>query len=162
MFGVGFLLVKRVALMGAIVFGLGAAPAVAEHELIIIKADGTELALDHADLDAMPRVSFSTSTLWTDGVKEFSGVPLKHLLAEAGITEGEVQAIALNDYAVTIPVQSLEDDAPIVADRIDGNTFGRRDKGPLWIVYPYDAATKYRSEEAYGRSVWQLVRLAAQ
>jgi hypothetical protein len=31
-----------------------------------------------------------------------------------------------------------------------------RDKGPLWIVYPYDAKPEYRQELIYSRSIWQL------
>ena len=34
-----------------------------------------------------------------------------------------------------------------------------RDKGPLWLVYPYDADTAYQSEVIYARSVWQLDRI---
>jgi hypothetical protein len=72
-----------------------------------------------------------------------------------------VRAGALNDYAVEIPVDALNDKAPIIADQMDGAAFGARDKGPLWIVYPYDSDKEYQSETAYGRSVWQLTRLVA-
>ncbi|RYH00603.1 oxidoreductase, partial [Salipiger sp. IMCC34102] len=34
-----------------------------------------------------------------------------------------------------------------------------RDKGPLWIVYPYDDTPEYRSEVIYSRSIWQLDRI---
>jgi hypothetical protein len=34
-----------------------------------------------------------------------------------------------------------------------------RDKGPLWLVYPYDSAAKYQSEVVFSRSIWQLNRL---
>jgi hypothetical protein len=33
-----------------------------------------------------------------------------------------------------------------------------RDKGPLWVIYPYDS-DDYRSEVIYSRSIWQLDRL---
>ncbi len=132
----------------------------AEVLLTIIGGDGREVAYSRADLEAMPRVSFKTSTTWTEGVQEFSGVPLKVLLEGAGITEGMVKATAVNDYVVDIPVDALSDDAPIVADLIDGKPFSRRAKGPLWIMYPFDSAASVRTEENFGRSVWQLVRLA--
>ena len=34
-----------------------------------------------------------------------------------------------------------------------------RAQGPLWIVYPYDAAEAYRTKVIYARSIWQLDRL---
>lgn len=134
--------------------------AQAEVLLTIEAKDGQTVTYTREELDALPRVSFSTGTVWTKGQKEFSGVALKSLLTEAGITEGMIQAVAVNDYVVEIPVDSLEDDAPIVADRIDGETFSRRDNGPLWIMFPFDKDVSYRTEENYSRSVWQLVRLS--
>lgn len=139
---------------------LSSGAARAEVLLTIVSNDGRELVYSRADLEALPRVSFKTSTTWTEGVQEFSGVPLKALLEGAGITEGMVEAMAVNDYVVDIPVEALTDDAPIVADLIDGKPFSRRAKGPLWIMYPFDSAASVRTEENFGRSVWQLVRLA--
>jgi hypothetical protein len=129
--------------------------------LIIETANGARHSFDRAALEAMPRESFSTTTIWTKGKHEFTGVPLKLLLAAAGITSGTVRAVAMNDYAVTIPVDTLGAKAPIVADRIDGEPFGPRKKGPLWIVYPYDSNVTFQSEAAYGRSIWQLTRVVA-
>lgn len=154
-------LFKPTAVALAIVLGtLSSTAARAEVLLTIESGKGEAVNFTRAQLEAMQRVTFSTSTLWTQGVREFSGVPLKVLLAEAGITEGTVKAVAVNDYVVEIPVEALEPEAPIVADLIDGKDFSRREKGPLWIIYPYDSSNAYRTEENYGRSVWQLVRLS--
>ncbi|WP_338401958.1 molybdopterin-dependent oxidoreductase [Paragemmobacter straminiformis] len=116
-------------------------------------------AFDMDMLAALPARSFVTTTTWTDGEKLFSGVPLKTLLETVGASGSTLTATALNDYSVTIPLDSLSDDAPIVAYSIDGAPFPRRDKGPLWIVYPYDADPAYRSEAVYGYSIWQLSTL---
>jgi hypothetical protein len=70
-----------------------------------------------------------------------------------------VVAEALNGYAVEIPVADLDDKAPIVAYFINGESFSRRDKGPLWVVFPYDSDEKYKSEVNYAYSIWQLQRL---
>jgi len=35
-----------------------------------------------------------------------------------------------------------------------------REKGPLWVIYPYDSDAKFRTEVIYSRSIWQLDRLA--
>ena len=67
--------------------------------------------------------------------------------------------MALNDYAVDIPVADAVEGGPIVAYEIDGKALPIRNRGPLWIVYPYDARADYRSEVVYARSIWQLDRL---
>lgn len=134
--------------------------AKAETLLTVETSDNKSITFTREDLSALPRVSFKTSTIWTEGVKEFSGVPLKTILSNAGITTGAVRAVAVNDYIVEIPVDSLEDEYPILADQIDGKSFSRREKGPLWVVFPYDKSASYRTEENFGRSIWQLVKLS--
>jgi hypothetical protein len=42
---------------------------------------------------------------------------------------------------------------------MNGAEMSIRDKGPLWIVYPYDASDDFRSEVVYSRSIWQLDRI---
>ena len=137
----------------------GAQEARAETLLTVTASDGTVTSFDRAALNAMDRVTYDTTTIWTDGTQKFAGVPLKTLLTKAGITEGTIRAVAENDYAVEIPVADLEDTAPIVADLLNDKPFSRREKGPLWIVFPYDSDPRYRSEENFARSIWQLVRI---
>lgn len=120
---------------------------------------GDEAQFDIDTLAQMPAVTFTTSTTWTEGKPTFTGVPLKALLDAVGATGTDVSAVALNNYAIDIPLESLTDEAPIVAYQIDGKPFSRRDKGPLWIVYPYDSSADYRNELVYSRSIWQLQRL---
>jgi len=157
-----FTLKSTLRTLCALVIGLKIlAPTVVQAEVLLTieTEDAQVVTYSREDLAAMPRITFSTGTIWTEGVKEFSGVSMKALLAASGITSGNVRAVAINDYMVEIPVEALEDDAPIIADLIDGKEFPRREKGPLWILYPFDQSASYRTEENFGRSVWQLVRL---
>lgn len=110
-------------------------------------------------LQALPAGEFATTTQWTEGEKVFKGVPLKALLQSVGASGRTITATALNNYSVDIPMDALKDDAPIVAYSIDGETFSRRDKGPLWIVFPYDSGAEYQTELVYGWSIWQLATL---
>ena len=50
-------------------------------------------------------------------------------------------------------------DGPILAYLNDGEEMPVRDKGPLWVVYPYDLNASYQSEVIYSRSIWQLDRI---
>ncbi len=110
-------------------------------------------------LQALPQRSFETSTIWTDGETRFVGVPLSVLLEQVGSEGATIRATAINDYAVEIPMDSISAQDPIVAYEMDGAAMSRRQKGPLWIVYPYDSDIKYQTEVIYARSIWQLDRL---
>ncbi|WP_298256435.1 molybdopterin-dependent oxidoreductase [uncultured Litoreibacter sp.] len=119
--------------------------------------DAVHLSLDA--LDAMEQIEFTTTTIWTDGDIHFTGVPLKALLDQLGLVGSTVEMVALNDYSIAMPVKDLEDDAPIVATRMNGKAMSVRDKGPYWVVFPYDKDPKYSTETNYSRSIWQLNRL---
>lgn len=142
---------------------LGAAlPARAADVLLKVDATavgGRTLSLDLAGLDALPQVSFSSSTPWTQGVHKFSGPALKTILDLVGAKKGIALAVALNNYSVKIPVNETEAEAPVVVTRIDDKTYGVRDKGPLWVLYPFDSSPKYRTEVNDARSIWQLTKL---
>ena len=71
----------------------------------------------------------------------------------------DLEAVALNDYAVTIPASDAVEGGPIVAYAHNGQAMSVREKGPLWVVYPFDANDTYKSEEYYARSIWQLDRI---
>lgn len=121
---------------------------------------GKAINFDLAALDALAQQSFRTRTPWTPGPYNFSGPSLKAILDAAGAHYGIVTAAAANNYTVAMPVQDASSAAPVVVTRINGKTFGLRDKGPLWILYPFDADAKYRNEVNDSRSIWQLVTLS--
>jgi hypothetical protein len=127
-------------------------------EIAATNADGAAV-FDRAMLEAMEPVEFTTTTTWTEGPQVFTGVLLFDLLALVGVTEGMLRAKAINDYAVDIPVSDAVEGGPIVAYLRNGEPMSVRDKGPLWIVYPYDSRREYRSEVIYSRSIWQLDRM---
>ena len=90
---------------------------------------------------------------------EFAGVSLKDFLAEIGVAEGRLSAVAINDYAIEIPVSDAVAGGPLIAYEMNGRAMSPREKGPLWIVYPYDSNVDYQSETIYSRSIWQLARI---
>ena len=138
-----------------------AAVARAEAPLLVIVdvVRQAEVRFSRADLEAMRQVSYRTSTVWTDGVLVFRGVPLSEVPKVAGARGATIELSASNDYVAEMPVAEVTEDVPLVAMTIDGVPMTRRDKGPLWVVYPYDMSTVYQSEVVYTRSVWQLDRI---
>lgn len=123
------------------------------------KYPGGTLEFDVAMLQAMGAVKITTSTIWTDGRHSFTGVPLKTLATDLGIGDRTLRYHALNDYAIEFPVRESDDVAPILAFEMDDAPMSVRDKGPMWVIYPYDDALQYRTETIYSRSIWQLDRI---
>lgn len=152
-------------LISAIAAAVLALPALAGETVLTVTGTSNpdkQLAFTMEELEALPQVTFDTSTVWTDGVQQFSGPALKTVLDQAGFEGETIKARALNDYVIDIPVSSLKESAPIIATRIQGAPFPRREKGPLWIVYPFDSAAEFQTEMVYGRSIWQLNRIEVQ
>jgi len=145
--------------LAALALSLSPAAACAEEILLTVTAAGTVHEFDLKALEEMGETSFTTTTIWTDGAQEFAGVPLATFLETLGVTEGRLKATAINDYAIEIPVSDAVPDGPIIAYKRNGEQMSVRDKGPLWIVYPYDSNPAYQSEVIYSRSIWQLDRL---
>ncbi len=124
-----------------------------------VKNQGDTAVFDAEMLKAIGEVSFQTSTPWTEGVQTFTGVSLHQLMDQLQITEGMLKATAINDYAIEIPVSDAVEGGPILDYLQNGEPMSVREKGPLWVVYPYDLKAEYQSEVTFSRSIWQLVRL---
>ena len=129
-----------------------------------------QIAITHVDdtaqfdlemLESLKTETIRTTTIWTDGTRTFEGVSLATLVERVGIEGSELRATAINDYSVNIPLSDAVEGGLILAYRVDGNTMSVRDKGPLWVIYPYDSDSDYRTEVIYSRSIWQLDRLEA-
>lgn len=152
---------RRQIISGIVALCLGSPALAASDDQVILTISGLGEKIEYTldDLKAMESSSFSTSTIWSDGVMTFTGVPLHTLLARLGVTDGRLLLKAINDYAVEVPVSDGIEGGPILAYLLDGKEMSIRDKGPLWLIYPYDQNPDYRSEVIYSRSIWQLDRI---
>jgi hypothetical protein len=112
---------------------------------------------DRSLLEALPAESFETTTIWTEGPQIFLGVSLATLLEHVAAEGENLRLRALNDYTIDIPASDAVLGGPIIAYEQNGAAMPVREKGPLWLVYPYDSSPEYQSETIYARSIWQLV-----
>jgi len=141
-----------------LVLGLGTA-AQADDRLLTVTHNGQTQSFDRAALEALGTTTIETTTIWTEGTQVFEGVSLARLAQEIEVQDGTLLATAINDYTVEIPLSDAVENGPIIAMTMNGSEMSLRDKGPLWIVYPYDANADYRTEVIYSRSIWQLDRM---
>jgi hypothetical protein len=120
---------------------------------------GNEVHFDVALLEHIGTQTIETKTIWTEGTQTFRGTRMSDLLRAVGAETGTIKALAVNNYSIEMPVSdALVNDALLAFER-NGRLMSVRDKGPIWIVYPYDDKTMYQSETFYSRSVWQLDRM---
>ena len=126
---------------------------------ISVTNDGDTARFDRAMLEELGMAGFTTVTPWYDGPVTFEGVPMTRLLQRLGGQGDTVQAVALNDYSTEIPMTDFARWGVLLALKRDGVYLSIRDKGPLFIVYPYDTNAELRAPRYYGRSAWQVARL---
>jgi hypothetical protein len=81
---------------------------------------------------------------------------LADVLKLVGAKGKTLKIIALNDYAIEVPLEDAALYGPILARRIGGVALTPRDKGPLFLVYPYDSKPELSTEKFYARSAWQI------
>lgn len=118
-------------------------------------ADGAA-AFDLAALEALQSRSGTMETPWTTGKTTFSGPLLRAVLTAVGAKGKTIRLIALNDYASDIPLADATDLDTILATRMDGKLMSVRDKGPLFLIYPFDQDRALYNEKYFSRSVWQI------
>lgn len=123
---------------------------------------GQDAVFDMAMLEALPQHSFTTRTPWYDRPVKFTGPLLSDLLAAVKAKGQKVNASAINDYTIGIPVADAAAHGVIVARLLDGKPMAVRDKGPLFVVYPFDSKAGLRASTYYERSIWQLKRMSVE
>lgn len=116
-------------------------------------------AFDLQMLKEIGMVTFSTTTPWTDGIQSFTGVPLNRLLAQIGAAPTVMTVTAINEYQVQVPASDAIDGGPILAWDQSGKMLSIREKGPLWLMYPFDSKSEYRTEKVHARAVWQVAQI---
>lgn len=129
-------------------------------EPLLIHGPSGEVSLSQEDILAMSDQQMVTQTPWTDGTLTFRGAPLEAVLALAGIDDGWVNARGLNNYSVNVPVDQALAARAFLAVHMNGELMRIKDKGPFWIVFPWDEHPELLTREIRAWSVWQLQALS--
>lgn len=130
-------------------------------EIAKTNADGMAF-LDLGMLEGLGLTTFSTESPWTDGMTRFEGPLLKDLVALVGGSGSKIRLTALDDYEVTIPLADADAYRVILATRRNGEHMQIRDKGPIWIIYPWSDHPEIQNEENYAKAIWQVFTIEFQ
>jgi hypothetical protein len=124
--------------------------------LIEAHNQGKVAALDMRVLQALPQKMFTTQTPWDQKPVTFSGPLLRDVLQLVKANGQQIRAVALNDYRVKLPISDAREHDVVIAVQMNGQAIPVRTKGPLFIVYPFDAKKELQHKIYYERSIWQL------
>lgn len=117
---------------------------------------GSDALFDLAMLDALEQRETLTETPWFDGQQRFSGPTLSSLLETVGAEGNSLRFVALNDYAAEMPIEDALERPVILASRHNDALMSVRDKGPLFVIYPFSEIPELNNEVYFSRSVWQV------
>ena len=153
--------VAALALGVAAAVAVPAGPAAAgAPALELVGTDARTLDLSLDDLAALPQVTVKTENEFSDGVVTYRGPLVRDVLAKLGLDKlDQVRFIAANDYYVDIPTEDFANYDAILAMEANGEKLSRREKGPLWLMYPISDHAELKDPIYLRRLIWQVVRI---
>ncbi|MCC4274760.1 putative pterin-binding protein [Marinomonas communis] len=111
---------------------------------------------DREMLMALGNQELMTDTPWTEGINTFNGPSLKSLLEAVGANGSNLAFTALNDYTANVPSKDAYDHEVMLAMDMNGKRMSVRDKGPVFVLYPFAKDPSLNNEVIHNRSVWQV------
>jgi len=114
---------------------------------------------DLGNLEHLGLSRLTTWTPWTEGEIEFEGVLGRRLMEAVGAEGTEIHATALNGYQQMIPLGDFQSYDVLLAFRMNGIAMRVRDKGPIWVVYPWSDHPELDDFITREKSIWQLKAL---
>lgn len=84
---------------------------------------------------------------------------MRKLMEYVGAKGSVLNVVALNDYTTVIPLSDFQKYNAIPALKVNGEYMRIRDKGPSFIVYPYDSLPELNNQIYYSRSARQVSKM---
>lgn len=137
-------------------------PAASESPILSISGKikntnhGGQVVFDLPMIERLGMTTVITKTPWYKEAQRFEGVPLSRLMDYVGAFGSRVLVSALNDYTSELPISDFAQYGPLLAMKRNGEYMPVSDKGPLFVIYPFDDNPELRQDKFYMRSVWQV------
>jgi hypothetical protein len=136
--------------------------ATAQTVLTVIH-DGATIEYDLAALQALPQTEYTTENGFIDSASVFSGPLLRDVLELSDLhDEDTITLKAANDYKISYPVSDATDYDVIIATQMDGVVMSVREKGPLWLMYPFSDFPELSDGIFKSRIIWQLIEVSSE
>ncbi len=135
-------------------------PSLAEDgpSIVVSGLGGGERLLTLDQIKTLGSAELRTSTVWTEGVQVFTGVTGAQFVENLGAGGRTVHAVAANGYTVVIPAAVFATETLLISYARNGQMMTLRDKGPFWVVFPFDANAKFRSDTYRSYAIWSVTR----
>ena len=118
---------------------------------------GAETTFTIEELLKLDQVEIVTANEFVDGKRVFSGPLIRDVLDISHANGAQhIRITAANDYQIEIDVEEFHKYDVILALSMDGVALSRRDKGPIWVVYPRDEYGELRDPRNDLKWIWQL------
>lgn len=122
--------------------------------------DAQAIELLAEDLAKLPQVTIVTENAFVDGEVAYTGPLVRDVIDHLGLGAAELfRFTAANDYSIEIPASDFRNYDTIFAMEADGRKLSRREKGPLWLMYPISDNEELRDPIYVHRLIWQVVRI---
>lgn len=126
----------------------------------ILHTNRGELAeFDRAMLMALTQGRIVTENPWIDGLNTYEGPSAEALMNAVGAQGDTVVLTALNDYSAEMPRSDITEFELIFATHMNDRQLRIRDRGPLFVIYPFTDQPDLNGERYHNRSVWQVNRI---
>lgn len=121
--------------------------------------NGDVAEFDRAMLLDLQQGTIITQNPWTDGLNRYQGPLGTALMDLLGANGDNLVLTALNDYSSAMPISDLSQFGVVLAMSMNEQRLRIRDRGPLFVIYPFTDEPDLNSELYHNRSVWQVNRI---
>ncbi len=113
-------------------------------------------AFDQAMIEQLKTHTIHTDNHVVSEVVPYKGPLLGELLHQLGAQGKVARVYALDDYVAELSLDEIMKYKVILATEENGKTLTINDKGPFFVVFPFNDHKELRDDSHYSQSVWQV------
>lgn len=123
----------------------------------IEKTNNDDVAeFDQTMINQLSKRVIHTNNHVVKDVVPYEGVDLSTLLKQLGAKGSIARVFALDDYVAEISIAEIHKYKVILATKENGKNLTIEDKGPFFVVFPFNDYPELRDNTHYSQSVWQV------
>lgn len=111
-----------------------------------------------SELQALTQADVTTAHPWNTQAQHYRGIDLTALLEQLFVNQ-QIRSLnleGLNGFSMALEWTKINKYSPILAWQENGQLMSRRNKGPLWLMLPFDQVPELKQADFLHYMVWQL------